>query len=34
MIIQIIWFFSLPVVIFLTYRLVLAALRKFEKGNK
>ena len=31
MIIQIIWFFSLPVVIFLTYRLVLFALRKFEK---
>jgi hypothetical protein len=33
MITQIIWFFSLPVIIFVTYRLALLALKKFEKKN-
>lgn len=33
MITQIIWFFSLPVVIFLAYRLVLVVLKKFNKIN-
>lgn len=32
MITQIIWFFSLPVVIFIAYRLVLLAIKKLEKG--
>jgi hypothetical protein len=31
---QIIWLFSLPVVIFVTHRVVLFALRKFESGKK
>jgi hypothetical protein len=33
MISQIIWFLSLPVVIYITYRLALLALHKFEKGK-
>jgi hypothetical protein len=28
---SIIWLISLPVVMFITYRLILAALKKFEK---
>ncbi len=31
MITQILWFFSLPVIIFITYRLVLIAMKRFEK---
>ncbi len=31
MIAQILWFISLPVIIFITYRLVLIAMKRFEK---
>jgi hypothetical protein len=35
MLIQIIWFFTLPVIMFVTYKLVWIALKKYEKkaGN-
>jgi hypothetical protein len=29
--VQILWFFSLPVVIYLTYRLILFIVKKYEK---